>query len=251
LFPASSVLFVVALSVETGIIHSCPRIPEAIRDTHLTGYKQNVTGCGSQRKQCSFYSTKSNVNSMILILKYNLTSLWNIHIKSGHRWAPHTFLCIRFSTKWNSIWGCESRYLYEFSLSNNSMSSLRTTTCDALIVPRLSEDCVIKRLSFRYVLLPYLLWRDETCWSVALQNIVSANASTIALPHSFDTFILAIYSGYYCGRKTLKTKYETLVKLQTQSFTLPLPLFVSPSNVFFKFKSFFENLVYRSSIRLL
>ena len=35
LFPASSALFVVALSVETGIIHSCPRISVAIRDTHL------------------------------------------------------------------------------------------------------------------------------------------------------------------------------------------------------------------------
>ena len=33
------------------------------------------------------------------------------------------------------IWGCGSRYLYEFSLSNNYMSLMRTTTCDSLIVP--------------------------------------------------------------------------------------------------------------------
>ena len=58
----------------------------------LTGYKQSVTGCGSQRRQCSCYSTKTHVNSMILILKLNLTSLKNIYIKSGLRWAPYTFL---------------------------------------------------------------------------------------------------------------------------------------------------------------
>jgi len=32
-------------------------------------------------------------------------------------------------------WGLGSRYLYEFSLNNNYMSSLRTITFDALIVP--------------------------------------------------------------------------------------------------------------------
>jgi len=38
------------------------------------------------------------------------------------------------STKSNSIWGWESCCLQEFLLSNNYMSSSRTTTCDALIV---------------------------------------------------------------------------------------------------------------------
>jgi len=36
-----------------------------------TGDKQGVTGCGSQRRQCSSYSTKTHVNSMIHILKKN------------------------------------------------------------------------------------------------------------------------------------------------------------------------------------
>ena len=58
---------------------------------HIIGYNQGVTGCGSQRRQCSCYSTKTNVNSMILILKLHLTSLRNICIKSGLRWTPHTF----------------------------------------------------------------------------------------------------------------------------------------------------------------
>ena len=49
----------------------------------LTGYNQSVTGCGSQRRQCSCYSMKTRVNSMILIFKLNLTSLRNIYIKSG------------------------------------------------------------------------------------------------------------------------------------------------------------------------
>ena len=32
----------------------------------FTGYNQSVTGCCSQRRQCSRYSTKTHVNSMIL-----------------------------------------------------------------------------------------------------------------------------------------------------------------------------------------
>ena len=56
-------------------------------------------------------------------------------VTSGLRWAPHTFSCIYFWTKSNSIWGWRSRCLHKFSLSNNYMSSLRTTTYDALIVP--------------------------------------------------------------------------------------------------------------------
>jgi len=102
---------------------------------NISGYKQSVTGCGSQRRQCSCYSMKTHVNSMILIVIFNLTLLRNIYIKSGLRWAPHTFLCICFSTKSNRIWGWGSRYLYALLLSNNYMSSLRTTACDTLIVP--------------------------------------------------------------------------------------------------------------------
>jgi len=59
--------------------------------TSLTGYNQSITGCGSQRRQCSCYSTKTHVNSMILIHKLNLTSLRNMYTKSGLRWAPCTF----------------------------------------------------------------------------------------------------------------------------------------------------------------
>ena len=69
-------------------------------------------------KTCRFYWTKTYVNSVILIL--NL------------RWAPHTFSCICFSLKSNSIWGWGSRCLHTFSFCTNYM--LRATTCDALIV---------------------------------------------------------------------------------------------------------------------
>jgi len=41
--------------------------------------------------------------------------------------------------------GLGSRYLYEFSLSNNYISSFKTTTCDALIVP--SVNSVILNLN--------------------------------------------------------------------------------------------------------
>ena len=53
--------------------------------SNITGYNKSVTGCGSQRRQCRFYSTKNRVNSMISIVKLNLTSLRNIYIKSGIR----------------------------------------------------------------------------------------------------------------------------------------------------------------------
>jgi len=82
-----------------------------------TGYNQSVTGCRSQRRQCSCYSMKSRVNSMILILKLNLTSLRNINIiliKSGLRWAPHTFLCICFLMKSNSNWGLDHAIYISF-----------------------------------------------------------------------------------------------------------------------------------------
>ena len=48
-----------------------------------------------------------------------------------------------------SILGLGSNYLNEFSLSNNYMSSLRTTTCDALIVPSVSylKSYAIHRLN--------------------------------------------------------------------------------------------------------
>ena len=32
----------------------------------ITGYNQSVTSCGSQGKQCSCYSTKTNVNSNLI-----------------------------------------------------------------------------------------------------------------------------------------------------------------------------------------
>jgi len=85
----------------------------------ITGYKQRVTGCGSQRRQCSCYSMKTYVNSVILILKLNLTSMRNKYIKIGLRWVPHTFWCICFSSKSNSIWGWRSNCLHKFSLSIN------------------------------------------------------------------------------------------------------------------------------------
>jgi len=48
--------------------------PHGNRTDVITGYNQSVTGSGSQRRQCSCYSTKTHVNSMIIILKLNLTS---------------------------------------------------------------------------------------------------------------------------------------------------------------------------------
>jgi len=70
-------------------LHLFPDDKKCIRI--ITGYNQSVTGCGSQRRECSCYTTKTYVNSMLFVLKLNLTSLRNIYIKSGLRLALHTF----------------------------------------------------------------------------------------------------------------------------------------------------------------
>jgi len=95
------------------------------------GCKRSVTGCGSQPSR-----VKTFVNSVTLILKLNLTSIRNTYIKScGAEWRPLLMYMFLIS-KSNLIsrWG--SRCLHKFSLSNNYMTSLRTTTCDASFAPR-------------------------------------------------------------------------------------------------------------------
>ena len=70
-------------------------------------------------KTCSCYSTKTHVDSVVLILKLNLTSMRNIYIKMCVVLNEDHFWCICFSTKSNSIWGWGSCCLCEFSLSDN------------------------------------------------------------------------------------------------------------------------------------
>ena len=80
-------------------------------------------------KTCSCHSTKTHVNSIILILKLNLTSLSTTHI------LMYMFLTeVKFNLRMRIT------RLHAFSLSNNYMTSLRTTSCDALIVP--SENSI-------------------------------------------------------------------------------------------------------------
>jgi len=90
-------------------------------------------------KTCSCYSTKTHINSVILILKLNLTSLRNIYIKMYVVLNEDHFYCICFSTKSNSILGWGSCCLREFSLSNNytvfvKNHSLRTFDCTQCFV---------------------------------------------------------------------------------------------------------------------
>ena len=58
-----------------------------------------------------------------------------MHEKWSSLSTTHILMYMFLNKVMYSIWGLGSRYLYEFLLSNNYMSSLRTTTCDALIVP--------------------------------------------------------------------------------------------------------------------
>jgi len=61
------------------------QLQDMYQDGKTTEYNQSVTCRGSQRRQCSCYSTKTHVNTTILILKLNMTSMRNIYIKSGLR----------------------------------------------------------------------------------------------------------------------------------------------------------------------
>ena len=55
-----------------------PTLPNEVPQLAIsTGYNQSVTGCGSQRK--------------LMLTAWFPSSLRNIYIKSGLRWAPHTF----------------------------------------------------------------------------------------------------------------------------------------------------------------
>ena len=48
------------------ISHVVSGVYRQTRVSIVTGYNQSVTGCGSQRKQFSCYSTKTNVNSNLV-----------------------------------------------------------------------------------------------------------------------------------------------------------------------------------------
>ena len=54
-----------AVNIE-GIIFQLLKKLCKISYMQLTGYNQSITSCGSQRKQCSCYSTKTNVNSNLI-----------------------------------------------------------------------------------------------------------------------------------------------------------------------------------------
>jgi len=62
------------------------------------------------------------------------------HVESYTR-VLHAYLT------WHLIWVLGSRYLSEFSVSNNYMSSLRTTTCDVLIVHSVNSVILIIKLN--------------------------------------------------------------------------------------------------------
>ena len=92
-----------------------------------TGYNQSVTGCGSQRRQCSCYSTKFNVNSMILILKLNMISMRNIF-----RWETYTLkvVFVEHHTQFNVDVSHRSQIQFEDE-DHTLYISIRwvTTTC--------------------------------------------------------------------------------------------------------------------------
>ena len=65
-------------------------------------------------KSCRCYAMTTNVNYVILILKLNLTSMRNIYIKIGLRWAPHTFFSHRSQIQFDSeVHSNNQNYLYQ------------------------------------------------------------------------------------------------------------------------------------------
>jgi len=90
---------------------------------------------------------------------------WNTHFARANQGCvvlnEDHLKCIWFSSKSNSIsiWG--SRYLDKFSLSNNYMTSFKTTTCDASCVPS-DPQCKLlyssKWKQSAYISLTFFLW---------------------------------------------------------------------------------------------
>ena len=84
-------------------------------------------------KTCICYSTKAHINSVILILKLILTSLRNIYIKMCVVLNEDHFY---FSQRSQIQFEDEDHAVdMSFRWVTTTLSSLRTTTCDALIVP--------------------------------------------------------------------------------------------------------------------
>jgi len=100
-------------------------------------------------KTCCCYSTKTHINSAILILKLFLTSLRNIYTNMCVVLNEDYFKCICFSTKSYSIAVNNS-----FRWVTTTLFSLRTITCDALIVP--SENVLL--LHWRVSQCPCDIW---------------------------------------------------------------------------------------------
>jgi len=85
-------------------------------------------------KSCSCYSTKTFVNSVILILKVNLTSIRNIYIKCSS--LSTTYMFVYVSQRSQIQFEDEDHVVYmRLCWVTTTLSSLRTTTCDAIIVP--------------------------------------------------------------------------------------------------------------------
>jgi len=88
---------------------------------------------------CSCYSTKTHINSVILILKLNLTSLRNIYIK-GAFVEHHTHFYVYVSQRSQIQFKDEDHIVnISFRWVTTTLFSLRITTSDALIVP--SDIC--------------------------------------------------------------------------------------------------------------
>jgi len=87
----------------------------------ITGYNQSITGCGSQQRHCK-------LNLIWLRWEtYTLKSVWcstkttvNVYVSQRSQ--------IQFEDKDHAVY-------MSFHWVTTTLSSLRTTTCDALIVP--------------------------------------------------------------------------------------------------------------------
>ena len=96
-------------------------------------------------KTCSCYSTKTYVDNVILILKLNWISLRNICIKMCVVLnEDHIYVSQRSQIHFKD----EDHAVHmSFRWVTTTLSSLRTTTCDALIVPSDPVDILFIKLS--------------------------------------------------------------------------------------------------------
>jgi len=158
-----NVFILFAIIIQTNVHYSYRGIEDrrhaSISHTHWVQSKRHRLWFST--KTCSCYSTKTHINSVILILRLNLTSLRNIitlvhkNVCGAKRWPLLMYMFLNEVNK--KIEDEDHTVNITFRWVTTTLFLLRTTTCDSLFVPSDTSPCmctcILQPLHFRYNLL--------------------------------------------------------------------------------------------------